>query len=507
MPVVEAGDRVEVAYRVDDVRASLFGSYFGDQIFFQRPDLLPVYRSRVTLIAPDDLHLRIRERNGAPLHERRAGDEPGTTARVWEMRELPRIERESFMPPISEFTPVVEVTTYDSWNDFAEWWWSLVEREFTMSDRMRELVASIVASTDSKLERIREVYEYVVSQIRYVAWEFGIHGYQPYSASTIFARKFGDCKDKAILMATLLEDLGIPSYPVVLLADAQKGNQDLTTPLIEHFNHCILYVPLEPGWEEDAAGRGLFLDGTAQFNDWRSLPTADRGGDVLIVKERTADVAEIPDADPDRNGLDFDERVRILPDGSADIRGTVRARGTVAAQVRSLFLNAGDREEQIASRFAPHFGRVEVRSMRFSDFQDLNAPVEYSYEVHVPSFLTRRGNDFTAPILFSAPSYSDYTGLQERKFDLLLPSLHSWNARVEFEIVPPLEASHYFDDAELSSDFSEFRLQTEERGNVFVVEASLVTRERRVPAERYEEFREYSRRVDQALREVIHFDL
>ena len=98
-------------------------------------------------------------------------------------------------------------------------------------------------SLATQIEQVRAVYDYVATQIRYVAWEFGIHGYQPYNAATIFARRFGDCKDKSILMTTLLDRLGIEAHPVLVQAAALRGEQDLSTPLLTHFNHCIVFVP------------------------------------------------------------------------------------------------------------------------------------------------------------------------------------------------------------------------------------------------------------------------
>jgi len=507
LPVVEVGDRVEIAYRIDDVRAGLFGSYFGDRAFFQRPDLQPTRLARFTLVTPESTTLTLRERNGAPPPEIGPGDESGWVTRTWEMRDLPRVEREPQMPPPEELFPHVEITTYRSWDEFARWWWSLLEKEFTVSDRMRELVAEVTAASPSRDERIRRLYEYVATKIRYVAWEFGIHGYQPYNASTIFARKFGDCKDKAILLRTLLGEAGIESHPVVLEAETYRGEQDLATPLLEQFNHCILYVPLGPEWEADPAGRGIFLDGTAQFNDWQSLPSGDRGGRALIVPGRSAHVVEIPEVDPLENLLEFDERVTVHGDGSADVHGTVRARGTAAAQVRASFLNVGNREEQVSNRLSAHFGRVEVRSLRFSDLADLEVPPEYEYEIHVPEFLTRRGRDFTVPVLFSAPSYGDAASLEERKFDLLLSGVHAWKARVVFEIAPPLEARVFFDDVALETDFADFRLATERESQRLVVESSLVTKVRRISAERYPAFRDFSRKLDQAAREQIHLEM
>lgn len=506
LPVLEPGDVIELAYRVDDVRASVFGDYFGMVATLQRPDGAAVLESRFTLVTPEDREFVIRERNGAPDPQFRSGDEPGWTARTWTRRELPRIEREPFMPPIEDRVPLVEVTTYRDWNEFSRWWWNLIEDEFLVSDTMRELVEEIRREADSPLERIRRVYNYVAREIRYVAWEFGIHGYQPYNATTIFARRFGDCKDKSILMSTLLAELGIESHPVLIELAELRGEEDLSTALLNHFNHCILYVPGvdpdDPGADPEEAP-GLFLDGTAQFHDFRTLPSADRGASVLIVDEGRSRVAETPEADPAGHRIVFDEKVTVRPNGSAVIRGTVTAHGEAAAQLRGLYQNPGSRDEQVLRRFTALFGAVTVRRIEFGDLSDLDVPVTYSFEIEVPDFLKETGADSTIPIFFTAPSLSDFTELPERDHDLLLPTLNSWESTVELDIRPPLRVRLSIDDVEIENDHARFEREIEQDGNRVVVRARFATLARRIPAEDYPEFRAFSRAVDSAARDVI----
>ena len=55
---------------------------------------------------------------------------------------------------------------------------------------------------------------YMQRNIRYVAIEVGIGGFQPHPAADVFAHQYGDCKDKATLLSTMLKQIGIDSYYV-----------------------------------------------------------------------------------------------------------------------------------------------------------------------------------------------------------------------------------------------------------------------------------------------------
>ena len=48
-------------------------------------------------------------------------------------------------------------------------------------------------------------------QIRYFAIEVGVGGNQPHPAADVFRGRYGDCKDKATLLAAMLSSIGMHS--------------------------------------------------------------------------------------------------------------------------------------------------------------------------------------------------------------------------------------------------------------------------------------------------------
>ena len=66
-------------------------------------------------------------------------------------------------------------------------------------------------SSEAKL-----IHEFVAKDIRYVAIEYGDSGYEPHHAKEVFVNRYGDCKDQAILLITMLKEAGIEAYPVLI---------------------------------------------------------------------------------------------------------------------------------------------------------------------------------------------------------------------------------------------------------------------------------------------------
>ena len=74
------------------------------------------------------------------------------------------------------------------------------------------------------------------------ALEFGIHGYQPYRVPQVFARKFGDCKDKACLLVVMLREVGVDAS--LVLARTRHGGD--STPSRRRWRRSITPSPTCP---------------------------------------------------------------------------------------------------------------------------------------------------------------------------------------------------------------------------------------------------------------------
>jgi transglutaminase-like putative cysteine protease len=104
-----------------------------------------------------------------------------------------------------------------------KWYWGLVKDQFVADDEVKRRVTEVTKGLTTPEDKVRAIYDYVVQKTRYVALEFGIHGFKPYRCAQIFARGFGDCKDKATLIVTMLKEAGIPAT-IVILRTGMRGD-------------------------------------------------------------------------------------------------------------------------------------------------------------------------------------------------------------------------------------------------------------------------------------------
>ena len=164
--------------------------------------------------------------------------------------------------------------------------------------------------------------------IRYVGIELGIGGYQPHSAVDVFAHRYGDCKDKATLMSSMLKSIGVDSYYVVI--NTERGS--ITPEMPAHmggFDHAILAIKLPDGvadpslvavMQHPKLGRLLFFDPTDELTPFGSLRGALQANYALLVTPDGGELTELPQLPPAMNGIRRTREADAYADGNADGR-------------------------------------------------------------------------------------------------------------------------------------------------------------------------------------------
>ncbi len=356
-PDLEPGDVVEVRYRIDDVaERNLFDDYYGALHYLGGER--PIARLDYVLMTPASRRFYFNEPRLASLaHETRTED--GVRTDHFHATDLPALRPEDGMPGRTEVLPYLHVSTFESWNDVGRWWWGLVHDQLYADEHLRTVVHQLVDGVTDVRERVRRIYRWVIDNTRYVGLEFGIHGFLPYRVPQIVQRGFGDCKDKASLIYTMLTEAGIDARLVLLRTRRNGAITDLPASLAI-FDHAIAYVP-----ELD-----LYLDGTAEFSGTTDFPTMDQGVTVLVVGPDGAELRQSP-----RHPPEHDRRTRMLtvdlaPDGSARIEGRETVLGSEAPSFRSTYQTEGTRHERFERQLRSIFPGIEVSREQFEHLAD-----------------------------------------------------------------------------------------------------------------------------------------
>ena len=220
---------------------------FEDHWLFQRSE--PVQRARFILHLPPKWEFR-----AAWIHHPEQEPQVQGGTYIWELSDIPRIENELEMPHWRALTGQVIITffsektkgrSYANWNDYAAWETQLVVPMREASPALQQKVQELAPASMPTLERIKVLARFAQRDIRYAAIEVGIGGFQPHPASQVFSNRYGDCKDKANMLGTMLAQIGVKSYYMPIHTD--RGVTLENSPPNMGFNHVILAIQLPEG--------------------------------------------------------------------------------------------------------------------------------------------------------------------------------------------------------------------------------------------------------------------
>ena len=508
-PALDAGDIMEIEYTVSSIKPNFFGSYFGTINLFS--NTLPILESRYILSAPETEKLYFNSRGNAPKPIITTAE--GETTYTWTMKDLPAITLNPNAPPVNELSPSIEVSTFKDWDSLAKWYWNLIKDHIANSD-IAAKVKELTLNCKTDKEKLEAIYKWVTTEIRNNAWEFGVHGYKPYNASTIFTRKFGDCKDKATLINVMAKIAGIDAWPMLLRSTQSdnvvkgRGKEDLSLPLLSHFNHCISYTELD--------GEPYYLDGTMTYRTIDSNPSTDAGATAVIIREDGAEITSTPPYSGDSNRWIDYTGIGLNAEGTADLDFTIATTGESSMYLRAWFNNPQTWDNVLKAICSERYGHVSaVVVEEFGSNEELDKDEEMlKGRVRIRNYAKKNEKDtitfnIPKPLLSrdgnkagSFPSeFSIYTTTSKRSTDLILPTLYKierhlkieWPAGWElYEKVPK--------NVEIDAPFGKLSVNFERINNVLKLDYVLELKKIRITSNEYPEFRNFCLKADQPSR-------
>ncbi|HEY4052575.1 MAG TPA: DUF3857 and transglutaminase domain-containing protein, partial [Terriglobales bacterium] len=324
---------------------------FDDVWGFQ--ELAPVRRSRYLLQLPSGWEFTTLWAN----HPEQQPQSTGPNQYVWEVTDSPAIENEPEMPPwpaiqghmLLKFfprDPAMRDKTTGTWNDIGMWYYNLIAPRRVATPEIKQKVAQLTTGISDPLEKIRALTDFMQRQIRYAAIEVGIGGHQPHAAGDVFSHGYGDCKDKATLLNTMLQEIGVESYNVMI--SPEHGFIRSGFPMLA-FGHSIVAIHLPDSiaagnlyavLNDPKLGRLLFFDPTDEYIPLGYLPPSEQTNFALVVTPQGGELVSVPLLPPATNRLLRTATLSVSASGNLTGEVEELRWGGPAEESREQFLRA-----------------------------------------------------------------------------------------------------------------------------------------------------------------------
>lgn len=272
----------------------LVGSFFFPAWDPLDNERIAVVQSAMTVVAPADFVVRYKAFNYK--NEPVVNSEKSSKIYRWEIKNLEAIELEYAFPSWDYLAPMVYLAPakfalekyegdMSTWQGLGKFIYSLNEGRDKLPDNIKQKVHELTAGISDPKEKIAVLYRYMQENTRYISIQLGIGGFQPFDASYVAERKYGDCKALSNYMYALLKEAGIPAC--YTLVKAGRGATYLREDFPSNqFNHAILCVPLT----KDT----VWLECTSQTLPAGYLSSFTAGRPVLIINENGGKLVKTP---------------------------------------------------------------------------------------------------------------------------------------------------------------------------------------------------------------------
>lgn len=338
---VRVGDVIRVSYTYDGGNPILQGQRTESfRSGYHNPTLAARFRA---LYAPGT-EIAVRTENGEREPVLRVGAD--ATEVSMERTRVPAIVDHGDYPRGYSPFPSIQVGPRQQWADVVHWALPLYPQvSAPLAPDLEQRIAAW-RRLPTAHARLAAALRTVQDEVRYFGIEMAETTHRPHAPHEVWARRFGDCKDKAYLLVTLLHRLGIEAVPA-LVSVSNGAAVGRLLPAGDAFDHVIVRATLD--------GATVWMDPTVsqQGGDPRQTDLADLGMGLPVAPGVTA-LEAIPRPGV-LGGVESKERY-----SSADGRATTLAietvyRGASADEARRSIVR--ERPADLSRRYREYYGK------------------------------------------------------------------------------------------------------------------------------------------------------
>jgi hypothetical protein len=330
----------------------------------------------------------------------------------WVVSDVKAIKPEHGMPPwegvagqmILSLIPAGSAGNkgFESWAEMGRWQDGLARGRRSVSPEIKQRMADLTRSELTPLAKMRSLAQFVQKDVRYVAIQLGIGGWQPHPAADVFMHKYGDCKDKATLLSAMLQEIGVDSF--YLSIHTTRGTVTPETPATRWFNHVILAVRLPEGLKDPSLravldhpklGRLLFFDPTDEWTPFGSLRGELQANYGLLVTAEGGELIKIPQFPAELNGVVRSAKLTLTSSGTLSGDFVEQRNGDYGTQQRAALKSVGkdtDRIKFLESLVSNSLPAFQLTKASLLNLNQNDQPFGYQYSLVAPNYAKTAGN-------------------------------------------------------------------------------------------------------------------
>lgn len=278
---LRVGDIVDYAFTVKGENPIL-GGRFAETFYLA--ESYPIREVVLRLLSPSRRPLAIKNDNTTLAPSQQVIGED--TEYLWYQKDVAPISGDDYTPSWFSAYPRITVSEFQRWSDVVDWALPFYRLPLVTDADLKLKIEKWKSDAANPEDQAVLALRFVQDEIRYLGIELGRYSHQPTLPEKVFKRRFGDCKDKSLLLSTIYNAMGFEAAPALVNTRARADVESWQASPFA-FDHVIVRAHIN--------GKTYWFDPTISYErgslDYYNPPLYARS---LVLRPGTKELESIP---------------------------------------------------------------------------------------------------------------------------------------------------------------------------------------------------------------------
>ncbi|WP_291720679.1 DUF3857 domain-containing protein [Bernardetia sp.] len=382
---ITAGTQTHLSYKEELLEPRFLGSFFFTSY-------IPSEKTELTVSVAENIEIGY-QLFGMDTSKIRFVEKKQDNRKVytWTLENAPKYISEKSSPNIRYYEPhlvlFIKNRTIDnekielssSAKNLYDWYYPFIKEIDTIKEfpKLEYFVDELIAKDTTQYAKAKRIFDWIATQIQYIAFEDGERGFRPAHPETVCNRKYGDCKDMASTLVSMLRVAGIKAhFAWIGSRDLPYSYNQTPVPLVD--NHMIVVATIN--------GKNYFLDATGSQETFGMPSYFTQDKEALVALDAmNYEIMKVGTASYSQNVVYDSAKVKI--DGTkVVVTGNLELKGFPKTTI-TPYLQFQDkkREREVFKRFLnPHEPTLQLQKISVLP-TTREKPLQINYEYEIPN--------------------------------------------------------------------------------------------------------------------------
>ena len=485
-PALRPGAIIEYRYRIEPKKESkhpLFG-----KVLFRGTE--PMGEKIFTIVVPRNRPLHYSFENGEiPV---RVDTTETNLIYTFKKKDIPMFLEEMDMPSISKLAPAILFSQFESMDDMGEWLYEKFSPAFSSDKVIKKKVEELRGNTDE--ETVLNIARFVQKDVRNVSLYLWDAGYKPHKADVVLKNMYGDPRDKAVLLYSLLKTAGFDPemilvsapkgkyFAIVGLSSVLKGDEKVYSPA--EFTDIVIKVNLN--------GKDYYFPVMENRSRCGYLPGRYQGEKGFVVSEKGGYVT-LPVLPSGESISRVNMTGEVDKDGNLKCEMQLFLTGEFGRYARWALRDRKKREREIYMESAiSSLSRGSTVEYEFSGLEDVLNDVKGTVMFTAPGYCKKEGKEVTFVIPHPPFWFADFgnpaqTSRRRYPVDIGAPGKVVYSFRIKLPVNAKIEFLP--EDVNVENEVGSIRKNIKRDGDDVVYNVELIVKKKIIQPEEYRSLR------------------